>query len=99
MHPFLAGGMKGDWPPRSALSAVQVLERALWDPLVFHTTTLESPGFARWWGPSAGSVRVADPVPAEILLSWEVRRAPFAISSLLGHQMAQIFSQVPLEAV
>ena len=99
MHPFLAGGNEGGLAPRSALSAVQVLERMLWDPLVFHNTTLESPAFARWWGPSAGSVQVADLVPAENLLSWEVRRLPFVISSLLGHQMAQIFSQVSLEAV
>lgn len=50
MHLFYPGGNGGGLAHPSALSLVQALERQLWDRLVFQSTALESPGFAKWWG-------------------------------------------------
>lgn len=58
----------------SGLSVVQLPERQLQVFLVFQSFSFEFPRFARRWGNSAASPRLADLVPAEILISWKVMR-------------------------
>lgn len=58
----------------SGSSVVKLPERQLQGFLVFQSFSFEFLRFARRWGTSAASPRLADLVPAENLISWKVMR-------------------------